>query len=101
MGRSKKHIPNRKTKLQKLTRLCLKHFGKDFDHWSWEIDSGCVYEGRPSKYAAAIELPKEDINGNSCYTDPFIGKSGGSSKSLETACENATNWIEWKFEGYL
>lgn len=99
MGRSKKHKPNRKTKLQTLTRLCLKYFGKDFEHWNWEIDSGNV-DGYPRRMGAAIELPKEDINGKSCYTDPFIGKSGGSSKSLEIACENAIDWINSRFNHY-
>jgi len=93
MGRKKKHIPNRKTKLQQLTRLCLKHFGEDFKHWDWVIDEGCTYSDRPAVIAAAIELPKEDINGNNCYTDPFIAKSGGPSKSLEMACEKAITWM--------
>ena len=97
MGKSKRYRPNRNTKLQKLTMLCFKYFGNDFKHWNWEVDSGNI-DGFPMKIAAAIELPKEGICGNIFYTDPFIAKSGGASKSLEIACDYATDWMVSKFE---
>ena len=89
-------MSNRKLKLQTLSRLCLKYFGKDFEHWSWEIDYGNV-EGYPKKIATAIELPKYDKNNNLVYTDPFIAKSGGPAKSLEIAADAALNFIEQRF----
>ena len=99
MGRRKTHIPNRKTKLERLSRLCIKYFGKDFEHWNWEVSSGLTGE-YPRIMAAAIELPKYDINNNLIYTDPFIAKSGGESKSLEIACDCAIDWMLHKFEHF-
>ena len=87
---------NKKQKLENLTRLCIKYFGKDFKHWSWKINSGNV-EGYPRKVAIAIELPKYDINNNLVYTDPFIGKGGGETIATEIACDNAIYWINQKF----
>jgi hypothetical protein len=87
---------NRKVKKELLKRLCLKYFGKDFEHWNWEVDSGNVI-GYPRKIASAIELPKYDINNNLIYTDPFVAYSGGESKSLEICCDNAISYLKQKF----
>lgn len=93
----KKRIPNKKDKMLKLTRLCLKHFGENFEHWNWEVESGNIEFGIPRKIAAAIELPKTTIDGKICYTDPFVKYSGGCSKSLELCLDSAIQWMEWKF----
>lgn len=96
MGQNRNKL-SRKAKLKLLSNLCLKHFGENFKHWNWVIDSGNI-DGYPKKIAAAIELPKYDINNKLHYTDPFIAKSGGEAKSLEMCCDNAIEWIYNIFE---
>ena len=82
---SKKKVPNRKLILKKLSNLCIKHFGKDFESWSWQLNA--TYE--PQVIKAAIELSKTTIDGKLKYTDPFLATSTGETKALIIAAENA------------
>ena len=80
--------------MDRLSGLCIKHFWKDFKHWSWE----CHLEGESPIIKASIELPKITIDGKNKYTDPFVATSGGEIKSLCLAAEYAVDWIENEFD---
>tara|TARA_R110002033_G_scaffold44181_1_gene86756 strand:- start:784 stop:1086 length:303 start_codon:yes stop_codon:yes gene_type:complete len=99
MGKRRTHKPNKKQKAQRLHDLCIKLFGETYEDWSWVVNSGTM-EGYPREVATAIELPKRNIDGDNLYTDPFIGTSGGESKSFIIACDNAIKWIENKLYDY-
>lgn len=96
MGKRKRHIENKKHKMDRLKHLCFRHFGKHFEYWSWVVDDGYV-DGYPKKIGSVIELPKIDINGKKCYSDPFVAYGGGESKALVQCLDNAIEWMESKF----
>lgn len=75
--------------------MCKKYFGVDYEHWNWEIESDWY---GVTKYGIAIELPKKTIDGISCYTDPFITYSAGTTKGLIESTNKALSFMCDTFE---
>jgi hypothetical protein len=87
---------DKKRPIKELSHMCKKHFGEDYEHWSWEIDTN--WETGETNYGVAIELPKNTPDGTLVYTDPFIFYSKGTTKGLIECANEALSFMYSKFE---